>query len=86
VKCGLSTSRNSALLLAASRDEPLHGPVISSLYLSREVACRKLARIPVVLYAFTADALPGARLVGAVATGLVVAYLTFAHLIYPSSS
>ena len=61
-------------------NEPLYGTVVGPLHVFGEIACGKLARLPMVSDALAANALPGARLVSAIAVRLVLLYFTFFHI------
>jgi hypothetical protein len=58
-------------------NEPSHRAVVCPLYVRREYTGGQLVRFQVVGDTFTAFALPGARLIGAVAFGLVGLNLAF---------
>jgi hypothetical protein len=66
------------------RNKPLNRPVIGTFNLGREIAGRQFIHLSVVRYTFTADAFARARLVCAIAVNLIVAQLTFTHLIDPT--
>jgi hypothetical protein len=64
-------------------DKSLDGAVICSLNIIREKACRQLTRLPVMLKALAANALPPARLVSTVAFRLILIYAAFPHIPSP---
>ena len=60
-----------------------YGTVVSPLCLLREKTRRELPIFPVIAYALTADAFSSAWLIGTGAIGLILFYITCAH-IFPS--
>jgi len=62
-----------------SLDKSLDAAVVGLLYIIGKETGRKLSLLAMVMKAFAADALPGARLISAIAILLVLLYLTFRH-------
>ena len=60
-------------------NKSLHGPVICPLHITREKAARQFTRVPMIAYAFAADAFPRARLIGTTALCFVLINSALSH-------